>query len=52
MSNDTKADIPEVVRAEHDSGSGNQNGNGYYWDTGTLQWSKLSGTNTGLSVTT
>lgn len=47
----TKADIPEIERREHDDTSENKNVNGYYWNTDTLSWSKLSGTNAGINIT-
>ena len=45
-----KADIPEIIRAEHDSASGNKNVNLYYWNTQTLAWAKVFGDNGGIKI--
>lgn len=50
MPNDTKADVPEIVRAEHDDTSGNKKINLYFWNTQTLAWQKLSGTSSGITI--
>ena len=46
-----QADIPDIEQIENDPNSGNLNVNGYYWDTDTLAWTKVTGTNSGINIT-
>jgi len=45
-----KAEIPEIIRREHDSSSGHKKANLYYWNTDTLAWEKVGGTSSGIKI--